>query len=457
MGNHSFSYALAAATLTAVLMPDRALAQEYAKGKISRNVYRIPYADSMSLNQGGNDYTNHGGSMDSVANRKVCTLAAVTPCSTNTQCATVGGICSSGYCIDSCTSDNDCTAAGGSCDFVLVSPADGIVCQIIDHYSDCGCLRRFGQFGNLVTILHANAEMTRFLHVKQDSAPLFGLTPGMSVQQGQPVAIEGDVGRTCGGTSPARIGSCLSPTTVPDKACDDSFPFVACDSDADCSGFCNGSTCVGGTFSGRDCTSASDCSDQCNSTSCGRHIHWNITRFTTGEVMNPFTCGIPGNIYQAHSSYFAPCGAPPGGYPSNNSLTSTVLSGFGTFLVRQAHNTISAASVIVTNQASLVLHAGNKITLSRGFRVSSDGYFRAEIETPDMTAASLRPVPAACPCTGATEYCFQWTDPMSPDGVTQGCPEPGPGSGKCHGCPSASGGSGGTRCCPCVGNGDCQP
>jgi hypothetical protein len=240
-------------------------------------------------------------------------------------------------------------------------------------------------------------------------------------------------------------------------ACDRAFPFVACGTDADCSGACAGTTCVGGTFNGRSCANDSDCADECKLTSCGRHIHWNITRYTTGEVMNPFTCGIPGNIYQANSSQFAPCGAPPSSYPSSTTLSPASLSGFGTFSVRQAHQTITAGTQSVSNQASLVLHAGGKITLSPGFQVFADGYFRAEIESPDTTAASLRPVPPTCPCTNATEYCYQWSDPSSPDGVKQGCSTPGPALNKCAGCPTASGGSGGSRCCGCIPAGDCQP
>ena len=68
-----------------------AQADVIVKGKISRNVYRIPYAASMSINIGGNDYVGHGGSMDSSASQKVCTSAAATACSSDAGCGVVGG------------------------------------------------------------------------------------------------------------------------------------------------------------------------------------------------------------------------------------------------------------------------------------------------------------------------------------------------------------------------------
>ena len=121
------------------------------------------------------------------------------------------------------------------------------------------------------------------------------------------------------------------------------------------------------------------------------------------------------------------------------------------------HNTITASTATISNQASLVLHAGNKVTLLPGFRVFPDGYFRAEIESPDRTAPSQRPMPDDCPCSNAVEFCYQWSDPSSADGVAQGCATPGPQSDKCHGCPVNVGGSGGQRCCGCLMAGDCQP
>jgi hypothetical protein len=435
-----------------------AQAQEYAKGKISRNIYRVPYANSMYIRTNQNDYVNHGGSMDSVAVEKVCAMAAATPCGSTSDCGAGGGVCQEGYCTRPCDSDVDCSPIGGTCEYVLVAPADGIVCQVIDHYNDCGCNRgAFGSFGNNLVILHANAEMTRFLHIKQGSASLFGVTAGMLVQQGQAVGIEGDVGNTCdrGGTPP-RVGSCLSDAVVvPAKACFRGSVTVECLVDADCSGECNGSTCVGGSQSGMACPNGdSDCADECRFTSCGRHIHWNITRYTTGEVVNPFTCGIPDNLHDAGSTHLAPCGEIPAAYPTNATLATGALTGQGTFRILQAYNTITGGATDVSNRASLVLHAGNKITVAAGFKVHSDAYFRAEIESPDWTAASGRPIPSSCPCTDAMLFCYQWSDPASPDGVTQGCDTPGPTANSCHGCETLSGG---TRCCSCILNDSCAP
>lgn len=352
------------------------------KGKISRNIYRLPYDIDMRI--GGSDYVNHGGSMDVFGQSGVCTGDAATSCGT----------------------DGDCADAGGECDYVMVAMADGIVCMLIEHYDDCGSSGAFGSFGNTVIILHANGEMSRYLHLKQGSPTAYGIVPGLMVTAGQPIGVEGDVGRTSSSSGGCpRVGSCLE--AVP-----------------------------AGTGN------------------CGSHLHWNVIRGTTDEELTPFTCGIPGNIYAPNMTYnAADCGSRT--YPAQVTV-SGVYDGFGTFEARQATDTITAESLTVRNQASVVLHAKNRVVLLPGVHVEPDGYFRAEIEAPEITAASTWSMPAVCPCTGMVGFCYQWSDPLSPnaDGIEMGCPgAPGPDSSKCHGCPGESGGG---RCCPCVTSGTCQ-
>lgn len=465
---HPIAVHYAAVLLGFAVWSDTAQAEHNSahKGKISRNVYRIPYANTQTLTMGANsNYYKHKGSMDTVSIGRVCTAAAATVCVTNSDCASVGGTCQGGFCIQICTSNANCDPGGGQCDYVIVAPADGLICWVIEHYNDCGCNGpAFGPYGNVVMILHANGERSGFLHVKQWSPMLFGITPDMFVSQGQPIAIEGDVGNTCGGTT-ARTGTCLEkpdvPPDVPPMACKDVFPFVACTADTNCDGgVCTSGTCVGGLREGKDCTSTDDCNPKCKSTGCGRHIHWSIARYTTGELVNPFTCGIPGNIYKSGDDQKSPCGTEAPSYNDDENLTSAdSLSGFEKFKVIQAHNTITVSTpsplstLTVKNHASLVLHAGNRITLQPSFRVLPDGYFRAEIADPDKTAPSSWSAPNSCPCTGAVGFCYERSDPTSADGVEQLCPTPGPQKDQCHGCPGISGGQ---RCCPCVTNGTCQ-
>jgi len=358
-------------------------------GAISRNIYRVPYAGNSMLLPGAGDYFDHGGSMDIRNNSRVCT----------------------GNITRTCVGDFVCALAGeGTCEYVMVAPAAGRVCTVVEHFDDCGPAGGYGQFGNVVVILHANGEASRFLHVQQWSPNFFGVDVGDFVSAGQPIAIDGDVGRSqggsamsCGPDGPSRFGTCL--TSVP----------------------------VG-------------------SGNCYRHSHWNIIRYRTGEVLNPFTCGISGNRYQSGQSY-APvsCGSTPGNYTSSSSFSGITYSGFGVTGIVQRHVSILASTVKVQNQASLVYHAGNSVRLTPGFLAEAGSYFRAEAGTPDITSASSGTgIPGNCPCTGAQGFCVQWSDLSVPDRVRQGCQQPGPSFDSCHGCDI------GGRCCACQTAGTCQ-
>ena len=358
-------------------------------GAISKNVYRIPYAGSSTSVMGAGDYFDHGGSMDIRNNSSVCTGNLSLACTSNLTCAMAGA---------------------GTCQFVMVAPAPGRVCMVIEHFDDCGSAGGYGPYGNLVVILHANGEASRFLHVKQWSPSLFGLSVGDFVNAGQPIAIDGDVGRsqggqstTCGPDGPPRYGTCL--TSVP-----------------------------------------------AGSTNCFRHSHWNVIRYTTGEVLNPFTCGIPGNRYVSGEDYTqVACGTTPGNYGTNVGISGQNFNGLGATAIFQRHATITASTVTVENQGSLVYHAGDKVRLIPGFRVGPGAYFRAEVgAAPDATApgAGLG-IPGSCPCSNAQGFCVEWSDPSFVDRVQQGCPTPGPTFSLCHGC------SFGGRCCPCENAGTC--
>jgi len=359
-------------------------------GAISRNIYRVPYAGNSMSVTGAGDYFDHGGSMDIRNASRVCT-------------GNIGV---------ACTSNSTCSNAGlGTCEYVMVAPAPGRVCTVLEHLDDCGSGGGYGLFGNVVVILHANGEASRFLHVKQWSPSQFGIDVGDFVNAGQPIGIDGDVGRSqggqasaCGPDGPPRYGTCLTAVAS-------------------------------------------------GSGNCFRHSHWNIIRYTTGEPLNPFTCGIAGNRYQSGQSY-APvaCGTTPQNYANSSGFAGINYNGLGSTAIVQRTSSITASTVTVQNQGSLVYHAGNSVRLTPGFAARAGAYFRAEVGTvPDITApGGGLGTPGSCPCSNVEGFCVQWSDLSHPDRVRQGCSPPGPTFNSCHGCTI------GGRCCPCQGAGTCQ-
>lgn len=263
-------------------------------GKISRNFYRTPYAEGVSFNiTAGNSYPNHGGSMD--------TRAAPN-------------------------------------DPVLVAMADGQVCSVQDTRSECGCHGNYGGCGNCITIVHANGEMSRYLHLKQGSATAFGMFVGRQVAAGEVVGIEGDVGNTCGADGPPRTGSCMP--SVPEGA-----------------------------------------------TGCGRHNHWNVIRLSTGEPLMALTCEIPGNLYTDIAQTYTGSGfCSTVLCPNTQTLANTTLPGYGYWQVWQADLTITGSSVTIGSGASAVMHAGQSVRLTPGFHALAGAYFRAEIGLCNTTA-----------------------------------------------------------------------
>lgn len=288
-----------------------------AKAKISRNFYRVPYADGTLTTMGSLDYFGHNpvdGSMDM---HSIPTGA------------------------------------------LLVAPADGIICLVNDAGNDCGCWSMpgghpIGGCGNVLGIIHANGEASAYLHVQQHSVRnAFGVADpqdliGLAVVKGQVVAREGDVGRTCGSTSPPRFGTCIT--------------------EAEASGLGN----------------------------CGSHVHWNIRRVTTGEMLQPMTCNTPTGIYAQLVQYTAnSCvpqnicnpAAPAYCCSSPQSYSGVVLDSFGECRVYQNSVSITATSFEVRNMGSAVFHAGDKVRLLPGFKAGSgNGYFRAEIGPCNETA-----------------------------------------------------------------------
>lgn len=144
-----------------------------AQGKISRNFYRIPYADGLQVLM-GRDYVDHG----------------------NTPAGDVGPM--------------DMSGESGGPPFYLVAAADGEVIFVEDSRSDCGCDSQYGACANSVRIRHANGEMAAYVHLQQNSATNAGMAPGVLVSQGDVIGIEGDVGWTCGDGRAPTAGTCLS-------------------------------------------------------------------------------------------------------------------------------------------------------------------------------------------------------------------------------------------------------
>ncbi len=303
-----------------------------AKGKISKNVYRIPYGNGEDTKM-LQDYIDHG----------------------NTPAGNTGPM--------------DMRDQDGSPPF-LVAAADGVVSALDDSFNDCGCSGLF--CANFIEITHANGEISQYVHIAQNSATNAGMFCGKIVSAGEVIGVEGDVGFTCGSESAPRTGTCVM-----------SIPQV-----------CN--------QTGNACTTDADCDDgTCGDAgNCFRHLHWQVFRESPGEFVNPFTCGIPGNIYVDDTIYTAAAcdsstcvdvqNVPPG-----------IFSGLGTFKVIQANDLITVDTFLfpftVQDSASVVFHSGGKIKLLPGFAVQPSGHFRAEIGPCNTTASSPQPIQVECP------------------------------------------------------------
>ncbi len=217
---------------------------------------------------------------------------------------------------------------GSAANQPLVAAAAGSVLVVNDLGNDCGCDGAYGGCANTIRILHANNEMTVHLHIAQNSATV---NPGDIVTQGQTIATEGDVGWTCGGGRAPTAGTCIP--SVPAGA-----------------------------------------------GNCGRHLHWEVRRFSTNEFVNPMICGISDNIFADGGNYTGADCSTSGCSSTQNILTFSPYSGFGTFEVFQADNTITNANdFVIQDSASVVFHAGGSITLQPDFRAETNSYFRAEI------------------------------------------------------------------------------
>lgn len=278
-----------------------------ARGEISRNVYRIPYGDGSTVTM-SQDYIDHG----------------------STPAGDTGSM--------------DMFAAGNP---AIVAAAAGTVIAVNDALNGCGCSAAYGQCANTVQIQHASGEVSTYLHIAQNSATNLGITVGTIVAQGQQIAVQGDVGWTCGsGRLPTTSPTCTTPVnSVPPGA-----------------------------------------------TRCGPHLHWNVVRATTGERVNPMTCGISNNIYVDNGvNTAAPCDGST--CPVNATAFAILLDAFGEWNVFQASNQITASIVKVSNFGSVVLHAGNSVRMLPGFHVDAGGYGRAEIGACNGTAVA--PVTAA--------------------------------------------------------------
>ena len=214
---------------------------------------------------------------------------------------------------------------------------------------------------NFVNITHAHGETSGYFHLEQFSARDNGIVCGMFVTQGTIIGIEGDVGITCGDDHDPRDGPC----------------YESLSSDGQCERHLHWAVYRGAPdpnepyLYGECCDEVSD--NQCVSTPQG------------GELVNPMTCGVPGNIYSVGDTQTAAACSPSGCDPTSN-LPPENLSGWGIFRVYQASNTVTASSFVIENQASAVMHAGSRVRLIPGFRAGATSYFRAEIGPCNMTA-----------------------------------------------------------------------
>ncbi len=146
-----------------------------AKGKISRNMYRIPYGNTVSVTM-NQDYIDHG----------------------NTPAGDTGSM--------------DLVGPGTP---AILAAAAGTVIAVNDNLNGCGCNAAYGPCANVIQIQHANDEVSTYLHIAQNSATNNNIFLNTVVTQGQQIGVEGDVGWTCGGGSAPRTSpGCNSPVNI---------------------------------------------------------------------------------------------------------------------------------------------------------------------------------------------------------------------------------------------------
>ena len=95
----------------------------------------------------------------------------------------------------------------------------------------------------------------------------------------------------------------------------------------------------------------------------------------------PMTCGLIDNVYHADSSFIPmDCGSSPFCTPNPVTLGPVIMDGYGTAGVYQNAVSITANRFVVSNSASIVFHAAERVRLRPGFHAGAgDAYFRAEI------------------------------------------------------------------------------
>ena len=277
----------AVAAWVVLLAPTVTLAAD-ANGKLSKNFYRIPYSNGNEVRI-TRDYVDHG----------------------NSPVGNVGPM-----------DMFDLDGQGSR----IVAAADGEVIMVNDSLTECGCHKNYGGCANGIRIRHANGELSRYLHIRGNSAQV---SVGDCVVQGQVIATEGDVGWTCGSGRKPSSGSCVN--SVPDGA-----------------------------------------------TRCARHLHWDVIREASDEFVNPMTCNISGNIYKDGGEYTAGSCATDA-CDKNVDVPTLVLVNVGSWRVYQASDTVEAQKFSIFNRGAAVFHAGFSVRLSPGFVVGPGGYFRAEI------------------------------------------------------------------------------
>ncbi|MCH8331123.1 MAG: T9SS type A sorting domain-containing protein [Bacteroidetes bacterium] len=217
----------------------------------------------------------------------------------------------------------------------IVAMGSGTISSVSDSMSECGCASAYKSCANKIKIDHPWGETTEYVHIRQFSASgngnnQAGLQVGDCVAAGQFIAVEGDVGWTCGSGKNPTLGLCV--------------------------------------------TSAVD-----TATKCGRHLHLNV-RSEINKLVNPRICteGVAthGYIFKDNATYTANgCGDPD--CDENFEFSGTLENDMKDFSVN--NNITTDGNAVIKETASISFQAGNKIVLSPGFRVENKAFFLAII------------------------------------------------------------------------------
>lgn len=234
--------------------------------------------------------------------------------------------------------------------YAMVAVQDGVVRWVEEGNTGC-CWTGCGDCNNRIVVEHVSGDFTAYAHIAPDRAEV---DCGDAVVAGQLIAIEGDTGRSCGGSSSGGNNRLAT-------GCNGQGPDPGCP-------YC-GVHLHMSSFYGYDPTGTAYCSTE------------NPSGSFAGQTI-PVFCNIVGNVLTPGAEYplidLGPCG---GGCVDNILVDEAlIIPPKGAEVVR-ANVAIQASDFVISGPsgqdrgASVSFRAGETITLQPGFRAEIGSYF----------------------------------------------------------------------------------